>query len=959
MTFRSLEMDLMELDTEIELHREVLTSFAPPHPDRGMCLNDLGLALWRRFRQQGDKRDIDKAIELHREALTLHEIPHPDHGMSLNNLALAVMSRFEQQGDIRDINEVIELHREALTLHGPLHLDRGMSLNNLANAVLTRFEEQGDTRDIDEAIELNRKALALRKTPHPDRGSCLNNLAIAVMIRLDEQGDARDIDEVIELHREALALREPPHPDRGSSLNNLALAVMSRFEQQEDTRDIDEAIELSREALILHEPPHPDRGICLNNLASAVMSRFEQQGDTRDINEVIELNREALVLLEPPHPKRGMSLNSLARAVVTRFEQQGDARDIDEAIELHREALTLREPPHPDRSGSLHDLANCFVFLYERTHKSHDLDSACHLFQEAAKYPSSAPLTCFHLAQSWAETVSQYRPTSSLAAYHTAIELLPRLAALHLDLPSRQKILSTKTDSTLASDAATCAVGLSQYNTAVELLEASRSIFWSQALYLRTPLDDLATISPQLSAKLTDLSRQLELAAFRDTSREKLDTQQKIRSIESEGARCRQLNEEWRQTIGEVQKLPGFEDFMQPRAMANLQQAAVSGPIVILTTTNSACFALIVTVSSDVQYLELPEFILPEAHLFSDLSRGLSNPAFNFESFVETCQPGNQRSALKARLFAGREGTLNVHLDDVFRGLLADLWKNIVKPVFDTLKLQKSVDPLRLWWCPTGPFAFLPIHAAGIYGKDMTDCMSDYVISSYTPTLTALLDPPAMNATLLKMTAVIEPRALDYPPLPGARAELKKIVARVPNKCLTDLVDTTVETALVHLRQSSIVHFACHGVQDLVHPLDSGLILSDGRLKVSEIMRKPEGEDALDIRKSMSLAFLSACETAKGDKTVPDEAMHLAATLLFAGFRGVVATMWTMNDLDGPKIADKFYEHLFQNYDPNSNPPVLPDLTQAAKALHLAVAKLRKEPDIPFRRWVPFVHYGL
>jgi CHAT domain-containing protein len=57
-------------------------------------------------------------------------------------------------------------------------------------------------------------------------------------------------------------------------------------------------------------------------------------------------------------------------------------------------------------------------------------------------------------------------------------------------------------------------------------------------------------------------------------------------------------------------------------------------------------------------------------------------------------------------------------------------------------------------------------------------------------------------------------------------------------------------------------------------------------------MRPPDGDNTSDIKKTMSLAFLSACETAKGDKTIPDEAMHLAATLLFAGFRGVVATMW-------------------------------------------------------------------
>jgi CHAT domain-containing protein len=101
-----------------------------------------------------------------------------------------------------------------------------------------------------------------------------------------------------------------------------------------------------------------------------------------------------------------------------------------------------------------------------------------------------------------------------------------------------------------------------------------------------------------------------------------------------------------------------------------------------------------------------------------------------------------------------------------------------------------------------------------------------------------------------------------------------------------------VDTARLYLQDSSIVHFACHGVQDLQDPLNSGLILSDGRLKVSEIMHRPEDDHALDAKKSMSLAFLSACETAKGDNKMPDEAMHLAATLLFVGFRGVVATMW-------------------------------------------------------------------
>jgi hypothetical protein len=228
------------------------------------------------------------------------------------------------------------------------------------------------------------------------------------------------------------------------------------------------------------------------------------------------------------------------------------------------------------------------------------------------------------------------------------------------------------------------------------------------------------------------------------------------------------------------------------------------------------------------------------------------------------------------------------------------------------------------------------------------------------------------------MTAVIQVDAPDSLRLPGAQQELEKITDRVPNQWLTALGNTaTVKSALTHLHESAIVHFACHGIQDLEQPLNSGLILTDGRLKVSEIMHRPENGNALDVKKFMTLAFLSACETAKGDAIIPDEAMHLAATLMFSGFRGVVATMWlvcqftsncagnlidrtrTMADRDGHKIADIFYKHLFENCDPNSDPPVLPDLTRAAEALQLAVGKLREEPDISFTRWVPFVHYGL
>lgn len=47
-------------------------------------------------------------------------------------------------------------------------------------------------------------------------------------------------------------------------------------------------------------------------------------------------------------------------------------------------------------------------------------------------------------------------------------------------------------------------------------------------------------------------------------------------------------------------------------------------------------------------------------------------------------------------------------------------------------------------------------------------------------------------------------------------------------------------------------------------------------------------------------AFLSACESATGDPNTPDEVLHLAAALQFAGFCSVAGTLWAMDDRDGP-----------------------------------------------------------
>ena len=69
-----------------------------------------------------------------------------------------------------------------------------------------------------------------------------------------------------------------------------------------------------------------------------------------------------------------------------------------------------------------------------------------------------------------------------------------------------------------------------------------------------------------------------------------------------------------------------------------------------------------------------------------------------------------------------------------------------------------------------------------------------------------------------------------------------------------------------------------------------------------------------------------------------------------AGYQGVIATMWSIQDSDGPIVTEEFYKHLWKDGKP--------DVTQAAYALHYAVKKLRKESTSSLQ-WVPFIHMGL
>lgn len=156
--------------------------------------------------------------------------------------------------------------------------------------------------------------------------------------------------------------------------------------------------------------------------------------------------------------------------------------------------------------------------------------------------------------------------------------------------------------------------------------------------------------------------------------------------------------------------------------------------------------------------------------------------------------------------------------------------------------------------------------------------------------------------------------------------------------------DATPQAVLDAMAECDCVHLACHGLQKIYKPTESYFALHQGNLTLSEITKQSPA--------NKGLAFLSACQTATGDAKMPDEAVHLAAGMLIAGYPTVIATMWSIEDEDAPLVADKVYGELLKDGRLDGG--------RVARALHAAVKNLRnKIGEERFYRWVPYIHLGV
>ncbi|KAF8436229.1 CHAT domain-containing protein [Boletus edulis BED1] len=896
--------NMEDLDEAIALDREALYLLPQGHPDRSASINNLALYLSTRYKQLGFMENLDEAIALGREALHLRPRGHPDRWMSLNNLALHLSTRYNQLGVMDDLDDAIALDREALDLCSQRHHDRSMSLNNLAVDLSTRYKQLGIMEDLDEAIVLDRKALDLRPEGHPDRSMSLNNLAVCLSTRYNQLGVMEDLDEAIALDRQALYLRAEGHPDWSTSLNNLALDLSIRYKQLGVIEDLDEAIILDRQALDLRPQGHPDRSMSLNNLALDLSMRYKRFEFMENLDEAIALGREALDLRPKGHPDRWMSLNNLALHLSTRYNQLEVMDNLNEAIFLCQEALDLCPRGHPDWSASLDSLACYLHDRFRRSRQLKDQDELFGLYALLVYAPQVVSSVDLSVARTWIRVAEDFQHPTILLAYETSLQLLIQHLATLPSLPQHLSILKNLTSS-LAVDAFSACLRNNSPAKAVELLEQGRGVFWSQLTRLRSPLDDViasGVTGKELAAEFTRLA-----VLIRNTFNSPgVDQHERV---------CR-LNLEIQKVVTSIRELPGFSRLLLPSLFSDLQRAASEGPVIIVNASKYSCDALVILLDHVPVHIPL--------HITQEDVRGLS-----------------------AELRALTVRAVRVDVTRELAAFLRKLWERIVLPIVDFLCTTYPPQS-RIWWCPTGEFSVFPLHAAGPFRKGQQN-LPDIYLSSYTPTLTALIrarrcEQSSSTAERKCFIAVGQAKSAGGRELLSVGTELENIghlVSNVATFTFTHIngEESCTSRVIEELGRNQWVHFACHGLPNRTQPFESAFALYDGRFTIQRII-------GCDL-KNPEFAYLSACHTTVGDEESPDELIHLASAMQFIGFRSVIGTMWAVDDAETNKITSTFYKHMVDGSGRL-------DHTRAAFALN----KTMKSVRIPLDQQILYIHIG-
>jgi tetratricopeptide (TPR) repeat protein len=884
--------------------RRQLLSVSPDHPHYATYAAEHAMRLSLIFEQTGDVAALNEAERTARDAVAAAPPAGPGRARCQMALGHILQISASLMGDLETLREAARNGREAVD-HVPVgYPARPICLCDLATTLRALFERTGELNHLHEAVRLGRDAIAAAESDAAVRVACLVDLGATLQRVFEWTGDLECLREAVNLCRDAVDNSAPDDLYYVSRLHTLGNGLGMLSEQTGDLGAAREAVDVLRRALTGFPPGHPNRAPCLTGIGSTLKSLFEKTGDVETLREAIRFSREAVAATQPGHPNHAACLANLAASLERLADRTQDAGPLTEAENLLRRSLDTTPHDHPDRGARL----SCLGSVLQKLGQNGDL-----LFEEAASSALAPPrIRLFASRARGRSAMLASDASAALAAFEQAVDLLPMLSPRTLVRADREHGLSEAAG--LAASAASAAIQAGRQDRAVELLEQTRCVMLAETMDARGDLADLQAVAPDLAEEFVRL-------------RDELDA---IDSAPQAAERRQQLAREWEGLVARIREVNGFKGFLLPPSVADLRLQAQDGPIVIVNPSDYRCDALILTADADrpVKVVELP---------------GLTRE----DVIVQA-----RRLGVAVALASGSTGQ-RVKGHEEVHAVLGWLWDKVTAPILDELGFTGPARTwARIWWCPVGEMAFLPLHAAGHHDRKQGATVMDRVMSSYTPTIRALRyarqgceGRSGAGALIVAMPQTPGNAAAD---LPGADSEAQRLAVLMPGSYLLTGADATHDAVLAALPHHRIAHLACHGINDWNNPAASRLLLHDHEttpLTVTALSRLRLAD--------ADLAYLSACSTTISNQRLADQAVHVTAAFQLAGYKHVIGTLWPIDDSIAARVTDDVYTHL------TAKGRASPDTEQTSVALHHAIRRLRYDYLASPTLWAAHIHVGI
>lgn len=915
------------------------------------------ICLSAQFERTDDEAVLRELVALRRDTSSSLPDGDPDLGEALGSLGGWLRALALRTGEYSWLTEAITVGRQATARCPAGHPYRAMALSGLGNSLHARFVyADRDPATLREAVTLGRQAVEAAPKGHQDRASCLSSLGLALRTLFEETRQMDVLHEAVRVSEEAVGLDVPERARMARYLGHLSSIYQELHKRTGERGVVERAMAASRRAVDLSHPGTRQRSELLSDYGNALhilavapsdelpdgepVTRAPQgtRDDAAVLRHAVAVSREAVSTGSGHRSGQAGRLANLSIAARTLFELTGDRAALEEALQAGRAGEAAEDKGTTGHDAALLALARARALSPTEPGALPEMRRCCAALDSA---PPRTRVSAHMLLGRVAMVNGRSAAETALAAYEEAIAWLPAVAPRGLLRPEREYGIAEFAG--LPAEAASAALGAGRPERAVRLLEHARGLLLRERLENRRELAELRRSAPDLAGELVRLrellnaSDQTSVDLYRDHRggfRGDVGIGVAGEAVDGHRERARRhqgLAEQWEALLARIRALPGLEGFLRPPPLSALRNQSEVGPVVLVNPSRFRCDALILTAGGRVRIVPLDctwDEVRERARAFQRSPRDVRPPGVG---------PSTAKEA------------------DTLRHL-AWLWEKVCRPVLAEAGLlsqrERPVDPARrVWWCPVGMAAFLPLHAAGQHETlSAGESVMDHVISSYTSTVYALRlidDAHSVNAGAPQdhgRVLVVEAGAVPGArPLPGARLEAERIAELAPGVTSLSGSGATRDAVLAALPGHDIVHFACHAVTEPRSPWLSRLVLRDhasAPLTANDlhVAHVPRGR----------LAYLSACDTARTTERLADEAVHIASALQLAGFRHVIGTLWPVRDSAAGRIADDFHTGMAPSWEADG----------AAAALHRAVRALRDDaPDEP-SRWAAHIHLG-